>query len=152
MECSDKTNVDTPQLINSGVNKEHLNTYRDASITKDTQDSLIERIKTNTSWNEGDNRPSSGPQVMHGVLDDKGKPLNDPQAMCEVEADKSPLNQFAHKKPLEQMPYCQEEMFTQGKSMGIKDQLLHKPSAREELNTPLPPIHHDSFIDPIKVI
>ena len=132
MEHSHKIKTDTPQLINSGANEEHSNTYRDASITQNTQVKQTEKIKTNTSRNERDTRPSS-------------RPLIDPQAMCEVAADKGPLNQFAHKKPSEQTPYYHEEIFTQDKSLGTKGQLPHKSDSSEELNTPSPPINQDSF-------
>ena len=123
-----KIKTNTSQSINSGVNKEHSNTYQDAAITQNTQVKQTEKIKTNTSRDER-----------------ATKPTIDPQAMCEVPVDKEPLNQFAHREQFEQTQHHHDGMFVPGKSRGTKGQLSHKSDSSEELNTPSPSINQDPF-------
>ena len=93
------------------------NSSSNTSINQDTQVKQIDKIKTNTPWEEKEHRSFDNPQLRYKTSVDKG-----------------PLDQFSHKPPLEQTQYYQSEVLAWENTRVISDHLSPQPVDIGQLN------------------
>ena len=100
-----------------GLVNDPSNASSNTSINQDTQVKQIDKIKTNTPWDEKGHRSFDNPQLRY-----------------KTSVDKEPLNQFSHKPPLEQTQYYQSEVLARENTCTISDHLSPQPVDIGQLN------------------